>query len=120
MAEQWWTPKRKRDVAKRMIGSGHKNDEIKQHIIKACGSGISSSDLAEIRASLAKPKRQKKNGKISKEDVMVLQGQDLTSNVKELLRLLKIEMELNGIQKIEMSDSGDVKVIMLQDMSFRV
>ena len=138
----YWTTKRKRDVARRMIESGHKNDEIKKHLKKKTGSGISSEDLAEIRAVNGKSganRKKKTNGKIkhadkvrasltkkrkknriTKEDVMVLQGQDLDPHFKELLSNVRSVMGGLGIQKIELDHNGNTKVTQLQDMYAKV
>ncbi|MCK5617303.1 hypothetical protein KAR91_86365 [Candidatus Pacearchaeota archaeon] len=136
----YWTPKRKRDVARRMVESGHKNDEIKDHLKKKVGSAISSEALAEIRATIGKsgPNRKKKtNGKVksantvrkslakkkaklTKEDVIFLQGQELDPHFKELLSNVRSVMGGLGIQKIELDCNGNVKATQLQDVHVRV
>jgi hypothetical protein len=122
----YWTTKRKRDVARRMIESGHKNDEIKEHLKKKSGSGISSENLAELRAQngTSGPNRKKKtngkvkkkNGKITKEDVMILQGDDFRPEFKSLLARVKNEMVAQGIRKLEITHTGHVHATQLQDV----
>jgi len=127
MAKEWWSAKRKKDVARRMITSGHTNEQVMNHLKEKSGSGISTADLAVIRRTVAEAEveaaetpKKKKNGKISKEDVLVLQGQELSPDLRILLGKVRSEMLAEGIQIINVDHNGNINIRQMQDLVFKV
>ena len=118
----YWTAKRKRDVARRMIGSGHNNQQIKDHIMDKAGSSISSSDLAKIRVELDKPGNggtKKKKKKM--DDVFVLPiGNNVSTTLKQGITQIVAMMKNEGIERMVINSDGTVSMKQMQNVEFSV
>jgi len=120
----YWTVKRKRDCARRMVLSGHMNQEIKDHLVGQCGSAISSTDLATIRKKANKPGKNVKSSKNgsskSSSDVLILPTTETSPLVKQAISQLVQIMKSDGIDSIIITRDGTVKMRRMEDVEFSV
>jgi len=98
------------------------NSEITKRLKDSFGSIIDSASIADARKELGivtyqSKRRKKSNGKITEDDVIVLQKQaDIPADIREVLGELLTYMRGMGIVHLQLADDGKVKLKMLQEL----
>jgi hypothetical protein len=128
----WWSAKRKKDVARRMILSGHTNQQINSHIKKQCGTGISRADIANVREELGKSGPNRKNfvfhtpprkvkEQLKENGVPTeIQADPLSNGLNRAAQRFISAMKKHGVKEAIISANGTVKVTQVQVTTFEV
>ena len=99
------------------------NEDINGILKETYGSVIDGNSLALARRELgiSKRKSKKSNGKITEEDVIILQKPaDIPADILEVLGEVKAYMRDIGITRLELEDDGKVKLTLLRELETMV